>query len=505
MKYGKKIVSLMLTLVMLAAMTLTAGAADGTTYTITVNDTKAGHTYGAYQIFSGDLSDGVLSNIEWGTGVNGTALLSALKAADATAYDGCTTAAEVAKKLEEKKDDAAFVAAFAKVAVNNLNTASATAQVAEDATSCALSNLQAGYYLVKDTETVTGNDAATAVILRVVANVTVSPKSSVPTLTKKVKDFDDAWQDGANYAIGSHVPFKLTGTMPSTLDTYTTYSYTFHDTLSTGLTFDAGSVKVTLGDQDITSSFTVTTEGLADGCSLEVTCANVKGITGVTKDSAIVVEYTATLNEQAVIAGVGNPNEAHLEFSNNPNGTGTGTTPTDKVTVFTFELVANKVDGDNSNAALTGAQFTLKKKKADDSYEDVKTLGADGMLSAFTFTGLAAGDYRLVEDTAPKGYNSIQPIDFKVVAVYDKDSADSKLTSLTVEGTNADATFTVNKNGQGADATFTNITTQVVNHKGSTLPSTGGIGTTMFYVIGAILVVGAAILLITKRRMSCEK
>lgn len=241
MKYGKKIVSLMLTLVMLAAMTLTAGAADGTTYTITVNDTKAGHTYGAYQIFSGDLSGGVLSNIEWGTGVNGTALLSALKAADATAYDGCTTAAEVAKKLEEKKDDAAFVAAFAKVAVNNLNTASAAAQVAENATSCALSNLQAGYYLVKDTETVTGNDAATAVILRVVANVTVSPKSSVPTLTKKVKDFDDAWQDGANYAIGSHVPFKLTGTMPSTLDTYTTYSYTFHDTLSTGLTFDAGS------------------------------------------------------------------------------------------------------------------------------------------------------------------------------------------------------------------------------------------------------------------------
>ena len=229
-----------------------------------------------------------------------------------------------------------------------------------------------------------------------------------------------------------------------------------------------------------------------------MTCANVKGITGVTKDSAIVVEYTATLNEQAVIAGVGNPNEAHLEFSNNPNGTGTGTTPTDKVTVFTFELVANKVDGDNSNAALTGAQFTLKKKKADSSYEDVKTLGADGTLSAFTFTGLAAGDYRLVEDTAPKGYNSIQPIDFKVVAVYDKDSADPKLTSLTVEGTNADATFTVNKNGQGADATFTNITTQVVNHKGSTLPSTGGIGTTMFYVIGAILVVGEAILLIQR-------
>ncbi len=495
----------MLTLVMLAAMTLTAGAADGTTYTITVNDTKAGHTYGAYQIFSGDLSDGVLSNIEWGTGVNGTALLSALKAADAAAYDGCTEAAEVAKKLEEKKEDAAFVAAFAKVAVNNLSTASATAQVAEGAASCALSNLQAGYYLVKDTETVTGNDAATAVILRVVANVTVSPKSSVPTLTKKVKDFDDAWQDGANYAIGSHVPFKLTGTMPSTLDTYTTYSYTFHDTLSAGLTFDTNSVSVKLGDTDITSSFTVTTTGLADGCSLEVTCENVKGITGVTKDSAIVVEYTATLNEQAVIAGVGNPNEAHLEFSNNPNGTGTGTTPTDKVTVFTFELVANKVDGDNSNAALTGAQFTLKKKKADGSYEDVKTLGADGTLSAFTFTGLATGDYRLVEDKTPTGYNSIQPIDFEVVAVYDKDSADPKLTSLTVEGTNADATFTVNKSGEEADATFTNITTQVVNHKGSTLPSTGGIGTTMFYVIGAILVVGAAILLITKRRMSCEK
>lgn len=533
MKHMKRIVSLALAIMMVLTMTLGVSASSTTTettYTITISNDKPGHTYQAYQIFSGDLSEGTLSNITWGTGVDDEKLLGALTANNnapiGTAFAACEDAADVAKVLEGKTDNSdtnkVFMEAFASVVGANLGTAAGTASMAADATSYVISGLSAGYYLIKDSDGTLADayDAHTDLILRLVEDVTVNPKSGVPTLTKKVKENStDAWQDAADAAINEDVEFKLTGTMPSALDTYATYSYTFHDNLSDGLTLNADSIKVMIGETDVTDSFTKTTNNLTDGCDFELSCENVKGIQGVTVDqnTEIVVTYTAKLNENAVIAGVGNPNTAYLKFSNNPNGTGIGKTPEDKVVVFTYELVANKVNGSNSDAALAGAKFTLYKKGTGADNNTTWTIvgaeqGNGTTDTAFTFKGLDAGEYKLSETKTPQGYNTADDIIFKIVAAYDTTSDAPKLTGLEVQDEQGNvisqgdnATFTVNTTGDDADKQYGNITTKIQNMKGSTLPSTGGMGTTLFYVVGAILAVGAAVLLVAKRRMSRAK
>lgn len=537
MKHMKKIVSLVLAMMMVFAMTLGVAASDATSdsnYSITINNSKAGHTYQAYQIFSGTLSevDGskVLLEIEWGTGAGeGEGLLNALKA-DATigsAFKDCSSANDVAKVLATKDSttDKAFMENFASVAGKNLGTAAGTASTAADATSVSyvISGLSAGYYLIKDADdTLSGAyDAHTDLLLKLVESTTVTPKSDVPTLTKKVHEnstTEGTWQDGADAAIGEEVEFKLTGRMPEKLDTYPSYSYTFHDDLSDGLTLKEDSITVKIGETDVTDSFTKKTKtsdpAVADNsCDFELSCTDIKAIRGVTVDenTQVVVTYKATLNANAVIAGTGNPNTAYLEFSNNPNGTGTGKTPVDKVVVFTYELVANKVDG--SNAPLAGAKFTLYKKGTDAANGVTWTAvggeqGNGTTDTSFTFTGLDAGEYKLSETTTPQGYNTADDIIFKIVSTYDTDSADPKLTDLEIQkedGTKISGeggTFTVNLNPSRDSK---NITTTIQNMKGSTLPSTGGMGTTLFYVAGAILAVGAAVLLAAKRRMSRSK
>lgn len=529
----KRIVSLALAIMMVLTMTLGVSASSTTTettYTITIDNDKPGHTYQAYQIFQGDFSEGTLSNITWGSGVNGENLLGALKANSndsiRTAFANCKDAADVAKVLEGTgADNKAFMEAFASVVGANLGTAAGTANTEADDTdvSYVISGLNAGYYLIKDSDsTLEGKyDAHTDLILKLAGNnVTVTPKSGIPTLTKKVKENStNAWQDAADAAINEDVEFKLTGTMPSALDTYATYSYTFHDNLSDGLTLNAESIVIKIGETDVTDSFTKTTNNLTDGCDFELSCENVKGIQGVTVDqnTEIVVTYTAKLNENAVIAGVGNPNTAYLEFSNNPNGTGIGKTPEDKVVVFTYELVANKVNGSNSDAALAGAKFTLYKKGTGADNNTTWTIvgaeqGNGTTDTAFTFKGLDAGEYKLSETKTPQGYNTADDIIFKIVAAYDTTSDDPKLTGLEVQDEQGNvisqgdnATFTVNTTGDDADKQYGNITTKIQNMKGSTLPSTGGMGTTLFYVVGAILAVGAAVLLVAKRRMSRAK
>lgn len=540
MKHLKKIVSLVLAVMMLFTMTLGEASASDPTYSITINNDQKGHTYQAYRIFSGELNtvDGetILVNIDWGNGVNGTNLLAALKTAPTNttfgnAFDSCSNADAVAKVLAGKDSttDKAFLEAFAGVVGANLGTMAGSASVAADsaeAASYVISGLSAGYYLVKDADNTLGGvyDSHTDLILKLVKNETVTPKSSVPALTKKVHENSTAagtWQDAADAAIGEPVQFQLTGTMPSTIDTYPTYSYTFHDDLSNGLTLidDAADtehpIKVMIGGTDVTSSFTKTTTGLSDGCDLELSCANVKGIDGVTvtEDTEVVVTYYAKLNpENAVIAGTGNPNTAYLEFSNNPNGTGAGKTPVDKVTVFTYELVVNKVDGSSAETVkppLEGAKFTLYKKNADNGWDTVKEEGNGTTDTTFTFTGLDAGEYKLSETQTPGGYSTADDMIFKVVSVYDTDSADPKLTDLKIKSEDGNTelsgtggTFTVNMT---PTADSKNITTTIQNMKGSSLPSTGGMGTTLFYVVGAILAAGAAVLLVVKRRMSRMK
>ena len=342
--------------------------------------------------------------------------------------------------------------------------------------------------------------------------MTANPKSSVPTVEKNVKDTNDStaetsnWQDSADYDIGDSVPFQLKATLANNVSAYTTYKVVFHDTLSAGLTYnDDAEVYI---DGEETDGFTVSATVNADGTTtLTISCDDVKAL-GAGNSSVITVEYTAELNNKATVGSAGNTNKVKLEYSNNPNKSEegdneTGNTPEDKVVVFTYKTIINKVDGKNNS--LTGAAFKLEKLiKGTDGAEGTWTLvkeftvDEDNPASTFEFSGLDDGAYKLTETVTPAGYNTIDPIEFTITATH----TDGDAPNLTVlQGAAAVAgkiTFTSN-------TTEGSLTADVVNNAGATLPETGGMGTTIFYVVGSILVLGAGVLLVTKKRMSNEK
>lgn len=488
MRHAKKFVSLLLALVMVFAMTVTAFAEE-TTYSITINNSAKGHTYEAYQIFTGDLHKGVLSNIEWGSSVSNSAALD--------------DAAAVAEKLDTNYTGADKITLDALLKMITLGNP--VAYSGETSNPYVISDLAAGYYLVKDQDrSLTGKgDAYTEYIVKVVGNVTTAPKSDVPVVEKKVKDINDStddamtdWQDSADYDIGDSVPFQLKATLADNVSAYTTYKVVFHDTLSKGLTYN-NDAKVYIDDKE-TNGFTVTSTVNADGTTtLTVSCDDVKAL-GAGNSSVITVEYTATLNDDAVLGSAGNPNKVYLEYSNNPNNSEagkneTGNTPEDVVIVFTYQTIINKVDV--KGAPLTGAEFTLEKYNKKTGEWEAITVVKNDEGTTFTFSGLDDGDYRLTETKTPAGYNTIDPIEFTVTAEHDILSDNPALTSLSGNVTTGEVTFTSN-------TTDGSLSTDVVNKAGSTLPETGGTGTTIFYVIGAILVIGASVLLITKKRMN---
>ena len=426
------------------------------------------HTFAAYQIFKGDLTEGnKLSNVTWGDGVQGKELLAELK--KQAAFATCESAADVAKVLETYNTKSTEANAFAKT------VAAYVTETKTDGTGKV--NLPAaGYYLIVDTTATTGTyDAKNLSLLKVNGAGTVTPtkKTDKPTLEKKVKDINDStevetdWQDSADYDIGDKIPYKLTATMGD-LSNYDHYYLNFHDTM-THLTLLTESVEVKVG---------VKAHGATTGTKVTVT-------------------YKATLDKDAVLGSTGNPNTADLEYSNNPNNTGDGTTkpndtgktPEDKNIVFTYKVTVNKVK--ENKQPLKGAEFELSKKAKDGSWiSKGKLTGTGDDQNVFEWKGLDDGDYKIEETTTPSGYNTIDPIEFTITAEHEIDSADPKLTSLS-----------------GGDVFTGNVTTgavsaTIVNKSGSTLPETGGIGTTVFYVIGGMLMAAAAVLLITKKRMN---
>ena len=513
MKHTKKLASLLLALVMALSLAVTAFADESTTYSITINNSTAGHTYEAYQIFTGDLATNeagnkVLSNIVWGSGVSEA---------------GQTALGDAAAKAETLKTEA-DAKAFAKAVAPYLTTAAGSANTVTDG-KYVISGLAAGYYLVKDQDgSLTGdNDSYTEYIIQVVGNVTATPKSDVPEVQKKVKDINDStdttktdWQDSADYDIGDSIPFQLKATLADNVSSYTTYKVVFHDTLSKGLTYN-NDAKVYI-DGTETNGFTVTATVNADGTTtLTVSCDDVKAL-GAGNSSAITVEYTAKLNENAVLGSAGNPNEVYLEYSNNPNksekgNNETGETPKDVVIVFTYKTIINKVDSENK--PLTGAAFKLEKlikgkDGAADTWTTVKEFTGDETTTSFTFSGLDDGQYKLTETKTPVGYNTIDPIYFVIEATHDETADAPTLKTLNAYLTDANGNKqTEMKDGESVnidlgtvDLTAGSITTTVVNKSGSELPSTGGIGTTIFYVLGGVLILAAVVLLVTKKRMS---
>ena len=507
MKHIKKLASLLLVLVMVFALATTAFAEE-TTYSITINNSAKDHTYEAYQIFTGDLSGTTLSNIVWGSGVSEA---------------GQTALGDAAAKAETLKTEA-DAKAFAKEVAPYLTTAAGSANTVTDG-KYVISGLAAGYYLVKDQDgSLTGdNDSYTEYIIQVVGNVTATPKSDVPEVQKKVKDINDStdttktdWQDSADYDIGDSIPFRLKATLADNVSSYTTYKVVFHDTLSKGLTYN-NDAKVYI-DGTETNGFTVTATVNADGTTtLTVSCDDVKAL-GAGNSSVITVEYTAKLNENAVLGSAGNPNEVYLEYSNNPNksekgNNETGETPKDVVIVFTYKTIINKVDSENK--PLTGAAFKLEKlikgkDGAADTWTTVKEFTVDETATSFTYSGLDDGQYKLTETKTPAGYNTIDPIYFVIEATHDETADAPTLKTLNAYLTDANGNKqTEMKDGESVnidlgtvDLTAGSITTTVVNKSGSKLPSTGGIGTTIFYVLGGVLVLAAVVLLVTKKRMS---
>ena len=487
-KAMKKLMAALLAVAMVCAMAIPAFAAVDI----------SSHTFEAYQIFAGDLNEGTLSNVKWGSNVTDPDFLNALKTAN-TAYSACTDAKGVAEALSSTPSLAADFAKFAAEHVTGTAVATGTGSV---------TLLSAGYYLIVDTTNVTDkHDAKNLSLLKVSGATTVTPqvKTDIPTLEKKVQDKNDStgnttdWQDSADYDIGDIIPYKLTATLGE-LKNYNTYYVKFVDTM-TNLTYVTGSATVQIdnGTPLTPSQYKLTWDETSKTLAIEI--ANVKAL-GADNNSVITVEYNATLDSSAAIGSTGNPNSAYLVFSNNPNGEGYGETPDDKNIVFTYKVDANKVDPEGNS--LPGAAFELFKKVKDSSgnitweskgvanatkHEDgTYTITDAEHVMNFVWNGIDDGDYKLVEVVTPAGYNTMDALFFTVTATHDEEAADPKLLTLTGNPFSGDVSSGI-------------LTSQIENNRGTTLPGTGGIGTTIFYVIGGGLMVAAAILLITKKRM----
>lgn len=482
---------------------------------VEANDT---HTYSVYQIFTGTYgSDGSLGNVAAGQNfktANGAGDVGTnLSAADAAKkVAGLESSASDSMKLET-------INKFVDLTGDAYGTVSAAAQ---------LSKVPAGYYLAKDKDTVTGNDAATLYIVKVVGNevVTITRKADKPTFEKKVQDANDSegtttgWQDSADYDVNDKVPFKLTATLPTDKNdfaAYKTYKLVFTDNQSAGLTYpEASGFTVKYGDTVIPSTqYTLTlnsTTTTADS-TFTLTINDVKSLTdskgqaiAVAEGGKFTVEYASTLNKNAVIGSAGNPNEAKLEYSNNPNYTGdgagspTGETPKDKVIVFTYQLNVNKTFDQGDPAESDMPKFTLYKKYKNGESEEWNKVGEEialtrgGTEGHFTYTGsfsrIDDGEYKLVETHTPAGYNTAADTLFTITADHDVLSDNPALTSLKINNSE--------DSSNRADGT---VQVDVVNKKGSNLPSTGGMGTVMLYVAGiAVFVLAGATLVMALRR-----
>lgn len=491
MKHTKKLASLLLALVMVFALATTAFAAD-TTITAPAGSTR---TYDVYQIFTGDLSGKVLSNVKWGE--NGTGIVGEAVPQETLDALAAVNSLSDTEKLEE-------ISKYVNLNSEKFGTVSDGSPL----------NAPTGYYLIKDNGPVGDGEAYSLYVVQIVGPTTISPKVGTTTSEKKVDDKNDSnttqdevkWEDSADYDIGDDVPFQLKATIAQDYDNYKVYKLTFHDKESAGLTFKPDTVVVKIDGTTVDSSkYEVVTTGLTDGDTFKVRFADLKS-TAAKAGSVITVEYSSTLNDQAVLGSTGNPNTMHVTYSNNPNdeqGGENGKTPDDTVIVFTYKVVANKVtknpdydpevEGSEQYISLKGAGFTLYKKNASGKYVAVGSEVKGDEMTTFEWKGLDDGDYKISETTTPAGYNTIADIEFTITAEHDVLSDNPTLTSLS--GGNK---FT-------GEVSTGAVSADIENNAGSTLPETGGIGTTIFYVIGSILVLGAVVLLVTKKRMGASK
>ena len=490
MKNTKKFASLLLALIMIFALAMgVMGAQEGTLTggSITINDAVPEQIYNAYQILY---------------------LESYNASANAYAYKA-NSAWEAWLKMQTSYVsfdaqgyvtwvDGADAAAFAKLAqaeaTKEGSTITADKTVTAESTTVNFESLNLGYYLVDTTlGTLCSLDTTNP-------TVTIEEKNQVPVNVKTVeedskvgKEGVDAWGETNDADIGQTVNFKSTITAQAGAE-----NYVFHDTMSAGLTY-TGVTGITLNDATVDASNYTVTAPAADGDTFDVTFTQAFCDTLKANDQ-IVISYTATLNENAVIAGDGNPNTSKVSYGDKGDASHSpsGTTPPSTTKTYTWDVDVFKytMNGE-TETALAGAKFTLSKNadgstpialvsEGNNVYRVAKT-GETGTVTEittdatgkFTIKGLDADTYYLTETKAPNGYNKLAG---PVTIVIGENGV--------VNGT-TEAPQGVNE-------------VKVLNQSGTELPSTGGIGTTIFYVVGSILVVGAVVLLVTKKRMSMK-
>ena len=533
-KVIKKLLAALLAVAMVCAMAIPAFAENSE------GDVDSHHTYSAFQIFKGDvegnnIKDFKISNVDWGSNIinNSDDFLNKLREADhiGPLFTNATSARDVLEVISQWHDSDDYSIAFARFVCHYLysNDANPTYVVRAGSNALTIPEAKAGYYLFVDTTDFSKDDSYhsyNSFLLMVTKgnwNVPITPKAEKPTVEKKVYDNPDGTSTGgfgssADHAINEKFQFQLTATLPDSTnrayDYYDKYSVIFHDTLSDGITYDKDDeldsvvIKSNGNTYNITDSskYTIDTTDLESQNSFVVNidvkaCAKDVGF-DLNDGATITVTYTAHLNDKAYVNTAGcstsNINKVYLTYSNNPKDESSiGKTPeSTPVYVYTYQLNNTKHAEKEDGTPLPGAVFQLYSDKdctqevklykvgniyfpikdATDKEKDAVQMisGQDGQ---FNVKGLDAGTYYLKEITPPDGYSACKEIPVTIKADHSRND------QVNLEGSN--------------------LTNDIVNIKagGITLPSTGGIGTTLFYVVGGGLMVAAIVLLVTKKRM----
>ena len=488
----KRVVSTLLALVLVLALVGTAAAAgEGS---ITIDNAVVGKTYTIYRIFDLDSHSEDYQALNYKVSAKWAAFFA--EGAEGLNYVDIDELGYVTWK--ENASAADFAAKAIKFAENSITN---DGQKTADSSTVAFTGLELGYYLVQS------DLGALCSLDTTMPDVTIKEKNSEPTVEKKVKeDSTGAFGKTNDADIGQTVEFETTITVVDGQPK----GYVLHDTMSAGLTFNKTTVEVEIGERILTAGtdYTLVTEGLNDGCTFEVRFiddkdgeGNATGSHALKPNDVVTVTYSATVNEKAVIGGEGNPNTTKLSYTDGSTTTKKDTPESKTYTyVWEFDVLKYTMKKD-TETPLAGAKFVLYKTVDGKNYyvkvTDGKVTGwtetkAEGTVfetpddGSFTISGLDADTYYLEEVEAPAGYNKLAaPVKVTITA--------------TINATTNVGTATVTYGENSTD------TVKIENKTGVELPSTGGVGTTIFYVIGGLLMAVAVVLLVTKKKMSATK